>query len=89
MVVNVRNVNPNKLHDELIQSGFRPLYVKNDLQEGFIAENTWITFADDTDMSAVQSIIDAHDPTPIQKELPLELRNRADIDYIGMMTGVL
>lgn len=60
------NINPNKLHDELIQAGFFPVLVENDKPDGaHIAPNTWLTFEDSTDMTAVQVVIDAHDPTPI------------------------
>lgn len=66
MEILYNNVNPNKIQDELIANGIFPLVVKNDLEEGnYIAENTWITFVDDTDMTAVQAVIDAHDSTPL------------------------
>lgn len=61
------NVNTNKLHGELISHGIHPILVENDLDiesSQTIADNTYITFAVDTDMQLVQSIIDAHDPTP-------------------------
>lgn len=64
MIVN--NVNPNKLHDELINAGLPPILVTNDRKEGqIVAENTWIIFEDGTDMNLVQQIIDAHDATPL------------------------
>lgn len=83
MKVEYLNVNTNKLHDELIKAGIKPLLVES------LNEKTWITFAGTTDMAAVQAVIDAHDPTPLPPKPTLEQRNRADIDYIGMMTGVL
>lgn len=52
-------VNTNKLHDELIANGIVPLLVESK------DDKTWITFADDTDMTLVQAVIDAHDPTPL------------------------
>lgn len=57
------NVNTNKLHDELINAGIAPLLVES------LNEKTWITFADDVDMTAVQAVIDAHDPTPLPEPL--------------------
>ena len=53
------NVNTNKLHDELINAGITPLLVESK------EDKTWITFADDADMTAVQAIIDAHNPEPL------------------------
>jgi len=52
-------VNTNKLHDELIASGVKPLLVESK------GEKTWITFEEGTDMELVQQIIDTHDPTPL------------------------
>lgn len=72
MKVHYSNVNPNKLHDELIKAGVIPVLVQNDLKEGeYIANNTWVTFADGTDMELVQKIIDAHEPT-LPAQLPTE-----------------
>lgn len=51
-------VNTNKLHDELISADIIPLLVESK------DNDVWITFVDDTDMAAVQTVIDAHDPTP-------------------------
>jgi len=56
------NVNTNKLHDELITAGINPVLVES------LDEKTWITYADGTDMTAVQAVIDAHDPTPLPPE---------------------
>jgi hypothetical protein len=83
MRIEYLNVNTNKLHDELIKAGIVPLLVES------TEEKTQITYANDIDMAAVQAVIDAHDPTPLPPKPTLEQRNRADIDYIGMMTGVL
>ena len=66
MVVICNNVNPTKLHDELILNGIVPLTLEEDKNEGdYVAENTWITFAEGTDMDLAQQIIDAHNPTPV------------------------
>lgn len=53
------NVNTNKLHDELINAGIVPLLVESN------DTTTWVTYAENTDMSIVQAVLDAHDPTPI------------------------
>lgn len=53
-----KNVNTNKLHNELIASGIVPLLVES------LDDTTWITFADGTDLTLVQAIIDVHDMTP-------------------------
>ena len=64
-----KNVNPNKLHNEFISNNINCI-VRNDLEEKqVIAENTWVTFEDGTDMELVQQIIDAHDPTPLPQPL--------------------
>ena len=73
MRIHYSNVNPNKLHDELILAGIMPVLVENDCLDGeYIAKNTWITFSEDTDMTTVQAIIDAHDPTPLPQRPTLE-----------------
>jgi len=68
------DVNPDKLHNELIAAGISPLSVSNDLIHGeYIASKTEITFDPDVDMIAVQAVIDAHDPTPLPQPLtPIE-----------------
>ena len=65
----VQNVAPNKLHQELINVGIE-CSVFHNLEDGryFIGECE-INFADGTDMVLVQQIIDAHNPTPLQKPL--------------------
>ena len=69
MKITVKNANPNKLHDDLIASGIKPLIVSHDKKEGeIVAQNTWVELASDTDMTAAQAIIDAHDPTPSPQE---------------------
>ena len=79
MVVN--NVNPNKLHDELIRAGIIPVLVTHDAAEGkYIAENTWIAFADNTNMTAVQAVIDAHDPTPTETPEQKITRLKAELE---------
>lgn len=66
----IQNINPNKLHDELVTNGIHPLNVSHDKITGeFIAQNTWITFEEATNMEQVQQILNAHDPTPIPKPL--------------------
>lgn len=67
-MIHLKNVNPTKLVDELVAHGIIPVLVKHDRKEGeHIAENTWITFADDADMDLVQQVIDAHDPSPLPR----------------------
>ena len=67
MKIECMNVNTNKLHDELIKAELVPLLVESK------EDKTWITFADGTDMTAVQTIIDGHDPTPLPPQ-PTEKR---------------
>lgn len=81
----INNANPNKLHNEFINAGIVPVSVKNDSKiDEYIAEHTWIIFAEGTDMVIVQQIIDAHDPTP----LPLpktDAEKIADLEAENMM----
>lgn len=65
MKLNFNNVNPNKLHDELIVGGITPILVENDLKDGgYKAENTWITFPDDADTAKINDIVANHNSTP-------------------------
>lgn len=66
MIKEYTNVNTLKLHDELINAGIVPLFV------GSKDNKTWITFADDVDITAVQAIIDAHNPEPLPPQ-PTEI----------------
>ena len=51
------NINPNKLHDELIAAGITPVLVENDCPVGaYVAPNTWIIFTTDTDVDKVAQI---------------------------------
>jgi len=56
----IKNVNVNKLHDELIKAGIKPFPVF-ELENG----DGDFTFPEGTDMELVQEVIDAHDPTPL------------------------
>jgi len=81
MKITISNVNPNKLHDELLKASISPVLTEHDRPVGeYIAPNTWITFTDDTDMTVVQAIIDAHDPTP-QPPQPTQDDYLIDLDY--------
>lgn len=65
MKVLYKNINPTKLHQELIRANIIPICVENDLKEKeFIAENTWVTFKDGEDMEKVQQIINSLDNSP-------------------------
>ncbi|MCT6924113.1 hypothetical protein [Metasolibacillus sp.] len=59
----INGVNVGVLHTELNNNGIYPYPVFNYGDYGDF------TFADNTDMTLVQSIIDAHDPTPIPQPL--------------------
>ena len=82
------NVNPNKLQDELISAGIRPIIVTNDLKKGeYIAENTWITFDDDVDITKVDEVVSNHNPIPVA--LPtLEERLASAEEMLNMMMEV-
>lgn len=61
----IKNVNPNQLQNEFTANNIVTISFINDRKDGYIAENTWVEFAKDTDMGLVQQIIDAHDPKPL------------------------
>lgn len=75
MRIHYSNVNTIKLHGELISRGIQPILVENDAKEQEIANNTYITFADDTDMQLVQSVLDAHNPITIPTISPDDVLN--------------
>lgn len=56
----IKNINVNKLHDEFNQAGIHP-YPVFKLENG----DGDFTFPDGTDITAVQAVIDAHNPVPI------------------------
>lgn len=91
MKITVNNVNPNKLHDELIANGLTPLLVMHNRKIGDItAETTWIEFADDIEMATVQAVIDAHNQTPLP-ELPTveeRLKQAEDTILFLLMGGM-
>lgn len=93
MQIHLQNVNPNKVHDELIAAGVEPVVVENDLEEGqYIAANTWITVPEGTDMGVVQAVIDNHDPTPLPPpltELQKLQKDHVDLVFALMLGGVL
>lgn len=84
------NINPNKLHNELIAAGINPILVENDCSIGsYTAPNTWITFEDSTDMVKVQQVIEAHDPTPAPPPLTAEERISALETLVLQQAGVI
>lgn len=89
MEMHLKNINPTKLSDELIASGVSPILIENDrTSDNYIAENTWITFDDKVDLSLVQPIIDAHDPTPLP-QLPTEHHRIAMLeDTVNFLLGL-
>lgn len=62
MIKVYESVNRNKLHQELHDSGIETEYVKAINNTDMGCE---IKFTDDTDMTAVQAVIDAHNPEPL------------------------
>ncbi len=77
--------NLEKLHDELLQSGIKPMYV-----EGF-DNDIWITIQDDTPQEVVdkiETIINAHDPIPPPQpptpEERLKALESAMIQFLGL-----
>ena len=66
MKIKYNNLNPDNLYDELVNAGIMPIWVESDTKKDeFIAQNIWVTFADDVDMTAVQAVIDVHNPEPV------------------------
>jgi hypothetical protein len=75
--------NANKLHSEFVNAGIKPFPVF-DNEDG----SGDFTFPEGTDMTLVQQVIDAHDPTPLPPQPTETEQLRADVDYISIMTGV-
>lgn len=92
MIITVQNVNPTKLHDELIKAGYPPLIVENDRpenQEG-AASNTWLTYPGNADEVAIQAVIAAHDPTPLPQIPTTEERLQiAEDTILGLMDIIM
>ncbi|WP_160684660.1 hypothetical protein [Clostridium sp. C2-6-12] len=85
---NYINVNPSKIHDELLTVGIVPISVESDVKIGeYIAENTWITFEEDVDITKVDEIVTNHNPIPVA--LPtLEERLASAEEILTMLMGV-
>lgn len=77
----INNINPNKLHNELITIGIVPILVQTDIKNNeYIASNTWITFANDVDMAVVQAVIGAHNPELLPPKLTEEEQRITDLE---------
>lgn len=60
MVKHYQNINPFKLHEELIKNGIEPIFLENDCPEyEHNAENVWITFKENVNIDLVNQIIDS------------------------------
>lgn len=82
------NMNVNKLYDELVDVGIKPITVWSDLKLGqHIAENIEIVFEEDTNMTLVQQIINAHDTTPLpQPKIETEmLKERLEATELALI----
>ncbi|HBQ43869.1 MAG TPA: hypothetical protein DD724_06375 [Lactobacillus acetotolerans] len=61
----LENVVPNKLHQELIDAGVNCIVLHN-LKDGrYVVGECEVQFFGDVDMTAVQAVIDAHNPEPL------------------------
>lgn len=68
MKIKFKNINPCKFYDELLSSNILPILVEHDCKKGeYIAENIWITFNDDVDVTKVNDIVAKHNPSPVIK----------------------
>lgn len=73
--ITINNVNVNKLANELVAQNVVPKDISSDLiGSEIIAKTATVTFADGTDIDFVQSILDAHDPSPLSKRPTSEER---------------
>lgn len=85
----VSDVNYSKLHAELIAANISVLELSNDADDSsYIAPNAWIKLSSETDMHIVQSILDAHDPTPLPQPISEieQLANHVlDVDFRVVM----
>jgi hypothetical protein len=85
----IANCNVNKLHDEFNKAGINPFPVFQ-LENG----NGDFVFPDGTDMTAVQAIIDAHNPEPLPPQ-PTEIEKlrleqaKANSEMIDLMMALI
>lgn len=95
----IDNVNPVKLTQEFWDNGIIVLNASNDLEYINGVPTNYVgtlnvSFAYGTDMILVQSIIDAHDPTPITpapsetEKLRLEMA-RSNAEMFEMMVAMM
>ena len=94
MILKFKNLNPERLASDLDALGMN-IAVNSDLIFGKnIASNVWIEVDENIDVSIIQSIVDAHDPTPLP--LPLseveklrveQAQANAELIQLIMMTG--
>ena len=76
--------NVGKLHDEFVTQNIKPFPVFDN------GDGTGdFTFPEETDMTAVQAVIDAHDPTPLppvagQDEFNLDVDFRLTMIELGV-----
>lgn len=71
MIIPIKQVNPNKLHDEFINAQINVIVLSD-------ANEVHLRFEDDVDMELVQSIISAHVPSN-----PLEMSELDNLrDYV-------
>lgn len=71
----ITNINPQKLYHDFIMAGVSIVNITNDLKgDQHIADNTWITFEEETDMELVKSILNNHDPSPTLTQPTTEQR---------------
>jgi hypothetical protein len=74
MRLHFTGVNPNKLHDELIASGVIPQLVES------LEADTWIT-VEDSQVDAVNAVVEAHDPGPVLTDVQLEKITEINSSY--------
>lgn len=64
-MITISNVNPDKLLEELINNGVNVKLLEHDKESGkHIAENSYLYLDDGENLELVNSIINAHDPSP-------------------------
>jgi hypothetical protein len=90
--LNFKNVNTNKLHDELMIAGIRPIKVEStglkEQEITAIPPDTWITIEDNQE-NAVNAIVVIHDPTILPISITAEERISALETLVLELGGVI
>ena len=93
MKLTFNNVNPNKLHDALIENGIVPILVESTPYQSEEDTNpirleTWITFADDVNVTKVNEVVEKHNPVPTPQLTKEELLQKQLLETQALVANL-